>query len=172
MIPSWSSEIISSRSEQSMPFESMPRITPGFRSTPVPGMCVPGGAKTPTSPVRAFGAPQTTWTMSLGASGPPGQVSTRQSRSRSAFGCGTASTTRAIVNAPSVSPGSSTPSTSSPRSVSAAATWSTVASVSRCFFSHDSVNFIVPARHFRSRRVLSPNRAAQEGAAETGAGRR
>ena len=29
---------------------------------PVPGMCVPAGAKTPFMPVRAFGAPQTTWT--------------------------------------------------------------------------------------------------------------
>jgi hypothetical protein len=60
MMPSWSSETINSRSEHSIPFDSTPRITPGFKSTPVPGMCIPGAAKTPTSPVRAFGAPQTT----------------------------------------------------------------------------------------------------------------
>ena len=36
-----------------MPLDSTPRITPGLRSTPVPGTWVPGGAKTPTRPVRA-----------------------------------------------------------------------------------------------------------------------
>ncbi len=28
---------------------------------PVPGICVPGGAKMPFMPVLALGAPQTTW---------------------------------------------------------------------------------------------------------------
>ena len=143
-MPSWSSEIISSRSEHSMPFDSTPRMTPGFRSTPVPGMCVPGAAKTPIIPVRAFGAPQTTCTSWAGPDGPSGHVSTRQRRSLSAFGCGRASITRAMVNAPSCRAGSSTPSTSSPRSVSASAISSAVASVLRCSFSHDSVNFMRP----------------------------
>jgi hypothetical protein len=43
-------------------------------------------------PVRAFGAPHTTWI------GSPEPVSTMQTRSRSAFGCCFASITRAIVN--------------------------------------------------------------------------
>jgi hypothetical protein len=67
--------------------DSTPRITPGLRSTPVPGICVPGGANTPTSPVRALGAPQTTCTSSEGP-GPFGQVSTRQSRSGRRWGAG------------------------------------------------------------------------------------
>ena len=86
MMPSWSSEIISSRSEHSIPFDSTPRITPGFRSIPVPGICSPGAANTPTSPVRAFGAPHTTWTSAEGFSGPSGQVSTRHTSSLSASG--------------------------------------------------------------------------------------
>ena len=44
----------------------------------------PGLASTPTSPARAFGAPQTTWT---GLPSPEGPMSTMQTRSRSAFGC-------------------------------------------------------------------------------------
>ncbi len=86
MMPACSSDRPSSRSEHSMPFDSSPRILPGLRSSPVPGMCVPGGANTPFRPVRAFGAPQTTCTTPL-------PVSTRQSFSRSAFGCFIASTT-------------------------------------------------------------------------------
>ena len=43
-------------------------------------MCVPGAAKTPFMPVRALGAPHTTWI------GPPVPVLTMQTRSRSAFG--------------------------------------------------------------------------------------
>ena len=42
-----------------------------FSGFPVPGMCVPSGANTPTRPARAFGAPHTT---SIGAS--PGFTST------------------------------------------------------------------------------------------------
>ena len=43
-----------------MPFETTPRT--GFFSSVIfePGMYVPSGANTPTSPARAFGAPQTT----------------------------------------------------------------------------------------------------------------
>ena len=46
----------------------------------MPGMVVPGGAKTPFMPVRALGAPHTTSTCSV-------PVSTTQSLSLSAFGC-------------------------------------------------------------------------------------
>ena len=169
MIPSWSSEISISRSEQSIPFDSTPRITPGFRSTPVPGTWVPGAAKTPTSPVRAFGAPQTTCTSSEGLSGPFGQASTRQSRRRSAFGCWTASITRQMVNAPSRSAGSSTPSTSSPRSVRASVISSREASVSRCSLSQLSVNFMGVFRGaiFGSRRGLAEKPGGAKGADRT-----
>ena len=79
-------------------------------------MCEPAGANTPFMPVLAFGAPQTTWT------GTPSPESTKQTRSRSAFGCWRASTTLAMTKGLRVSAGLWTPSTSSPRWVSASAT--------------------------------------------------
>ena len=57
----------------------------------LPGMKAPGGTNTPVMPVRAFGAPQTTWI------GLPSPVSTMQTRSRSALGCCFASMTRAMT---------------------------------------------------------------------------
>ena len=86
MIPSCSSLRPISRSEQSIPQLSTPLIFAFLSTMPVPGMVVPGGAKTPFMPVRALGAPQTTSTCSL-------PVSTTQSLSLSAFGCCRASTT-------------------------------------------------------------------------------
>ncbi len=90
-MPSWSSEISSSASDTSMPRLSTPRMVPTPSVIFLPGMNVPGGAKTPFMPVRALGAPHTTCT------GSPLPVSTMQTRSRSAFGCCFASTTRAIT---------------------------------------------------------------------------
>ena len=49
-----------------MPFDSTPRMTPFSRTMPVPGICVPAGAKMPFMPVLALGAPQTTWITPLG----------------------------------------------------------------------------------------------------------
>ena len=69
-----------------MPLLSSPRILLALSSNPVPGMVLPDGAKMPFMPVRALGAPHTTWTVPL-------PVSTVQTRSRSALGCCTASTT-------------------------------------------------------------------------------
>src|SRR3954469_2708863 len=91
-------------------------------------------------PVRAFGAPQTTCT------GSPEPVSTRQTRSRSAFGCCFASMTLAMVNAPSAFALSSMFSTSSPIIVSLSASLSSGSDVSRCSLSQDRVNFIVTLR--------------------------
>ena len=85
-MPSWSWPRPISRIEHSMPLESTPRITPFLRSSLVPGMKLPTGANTPFMPVRALGAPHTTCTTPL-------PVSTLQTRSLSAFGCCTASTT-------------------------------------------------------------------------------
>ena len=118
-----------------MPALRTPRISPTFSVMPVPGMNVPGGANTPFMPVRAFGAPQTTRTVSL-------PVSTVHTRSRSAFGCCTASITRAMRNGARAAPRSSTPSSSRPMRVSVSVIWSSVASVSRCVFSQERVNFI------------------------------
>ena len=87
-------------------------------------------------PGRALGAPQT---ISLR----PSLVSTWQTRSRSALGCCTASTILATEKAASLAAGFSTCSTSSPAMVMASTTCSTVASVSRCSLSQESVNFIV-----------------------------
>ena len=75
-----------------MPRLSTSRILPTPSVTFLPGMKAPGGANTPFIPVRAFGAPQTTWM------GSPLPISTMQTRSRSAFGCCFASTTRAMTN--------------------------------------------------------------------------
>ena len=118
-----------------MPLLSSPRMTPFFRSTPVPGTWLPDGAKTPFMPVRAFGAPQTTWIVSE-------PVSTLQTRSRSAFGCCTASMTWAMVKGHSFSAGLISSSTSSPSIGRVSQICSSVASVSRCSFSQDSENFI------------------------------
>ena len=90
-MPSWSSEICSSASDTSMPRLSTPRMVPTCSVMFLPGMNAPGGTNTPVMPVRAFGAPHTTWI------GLPSPVSTMQTRSRSAFGCCFASTTRAIT---------------------------------------------------------------------------
>ena len=119
-----------------MPALRTPRISPTFSVRPVPGMNVPGGANTPFMPVRAFGAPHTTWTVSL----PVSMVHTRR---RSAFGCCTASITRAMRNAARTLPWSSTSSSSRPMRVSAAVIWSSVASVSRWVLSQERVNFMV-----------------------------
>src|SRR4051812_5445704 len=86
-------------------------------------------------PARALGAPQT---ISLR----PSRVSTWQTRSRSALGCCTASTTLATEKAASLAAGSSTCSTSSPAMVMASTTSCTEASVSRCSLSQDRVNFM------------------------------
>src|SRR5271166_3138209 len=102
---------------------------------PVPGMKLPGGAKTPIMPVRAFGAPQTTVAV-------PAPVSTVQTRRRSAFGCCTASITRAMRNGASAAPGSVTPSSSSPILLSVSVMRSSEASVSRCVRSQLRENFI------------------------------
>ena len=85
MMPSWSSLRPSSQPEHSMPFDATPRIVLAFSTRPLRGMTVPGGAKTPSMPARALGAPHTTWTS-------PAPVSTMQSRSLSALGCGSALT--------------------------------------------------------------------------------
>src|SRR4029077_906909 len=60
IMPSWSSEIISSAAEHSMPRLSTPRMVPTASVMFLPGMKVPGAEKTPFMPARAFGAPQTT----------------------------------------------------------------------------------------------------------------
>ena len=103
---------------------------------PVPGMKAPGAAKTAFMPVRAFGAPQTT------DNSVPSPTSTLQARSRSAFGCCTASTTWAMRKDASVAERSSTPSSSNPMRVSVSVIVSSEASVSRCDFSQESGNFI------------------------------
>jgi hypothetical protein len=119
-----------------MPWLSTPRIFPTPSVMFLPGMKVPGGANTPIMPVRAFGAPHTTWI------GLPPPVSTMHTRSRSAFGCCSAEMTRAMVKGASALPLSSRLSTSSPIIVSLSAISLTVAPVSRCFLSQESVNFM------------------------------
>ena len=91
-MPAWSSPRASSAADISMPREATPRIVLSFSTAPVFGMRTPAGPNTPFMPARAFGAPHTTCTSPV----PP--ASTTQTRSRSAFGCGSAETTRATTN--------------------------------------------------------------------------
>src|SRR5438552_9211449 len=122
-----------------MPRLSTPLMVPMPSVMFLPGMKVPGAENTLIMPARAFGAPQTTCT---GA--PPSPVSTKQTRRRSAFGCCSAEITRAMENGASAFALSSMLSTSSPIMVSLLASFSRGSSVSRCSFSQESVNFIVP----------------------------
>src|SRR6516225_10130345 len=137
MMPSWSSEICSSNSDTSMPRLSTSRILPMPSVMFLPGMNAPGGANTPFMPVRAFGAPHTTWI------GVPSPASTMQTRSRSALGCGFASMTRATTNGANSFALSSMRSTSSPILVSLSATSSSERSVARCSWSQPKVSFIM-----------------------------
>ena len=134
-MPSWSSPSPISRMLSSIPLLATPRISPTFSTAPVAGITLPGGANTASIPVRAFGAPHTTDTG-------PSPASTEHTRSRSALGCCTASITRAMRNSASAAPGSSTPSSSSPISVSRAVIASSPASVSRYVRSQLSENFM------------------------------
>ncbi len=126
MMPAASAESSSSAAEHIIPFDTTPRT--GFFSSVIfePGMYVPSGANTPTSPARAFGAPHTT-----SSSGAPFSTSTWMTCSLSAFGCLPASTMRAMRNAPSLSAGLSTLSTSRPIADRRVAISSTVALVFR-----------------------------------------
>ena len=98
-------------------------------------MWLPTGANTPFSPARAFGAPHTTCRRSV-------PVSTSQTWSLSALGCFSHLSTCATRNGASAAAGSNTSSTSSPMRVSVSAISATDASVSRCSFSQDRVNFM------------------------------
>src|SRR5215813_6852876 len=137
MMPSWSSEICSSNSDTSMPRLSTSRILPTPSVRFLPGMNAPGGANTPFMPVRALGAPHTTWI------GLPSPVSTMHTRSRSAFGCGLASTTRAMTKGANSFALSSMRSTSSPIMVSLPAISSSDRVVPRCSLSQPKVSFIM-----------------------------
>src|ERR1700733_5966747 len=138
-----------------MPFDSTPRMTPLASVSFLPGIYVPTGENTPFMPVRAFGAPQTTWTG-------PWPASTMQTLSRSALGCCLASMTEATTKPSYLRPGSSTDSTSSPTRVSVSTISASEAEVSRWSFSQERVNFIViqqpqsgtasPAQSSRERR--------------------
>src|SRR3984885_6164730 len=94
--------------------------------------------------------------LAVGAPHPPGTgspepVSTMQTRSRSALGCGFVSTTLAMTNGASVLPLSSTHSTPSPIMVSLSKISPSGRSVSRCSLSQPSVNFIMASRAQASR---------------------
>ena len=87
------------------------------------------------SPALALGAPQT---ISLG----PSRVSTWQTCSRSALGCGAAETMRATEKGASFTPGSSTCSTSSPACVITSASSAAESAVSKWSASQAGVNFM------------------------------
>ena len=122
-----------------MPLDSMPRILVGFSTMPFEGMVAPGGAKTPSRPVRALGAPQTTCST---FSSPSIWASTLQSFNLSASGCFTASMIFATRNTLSASAGLWTSSTSRPIMVSLRVISSREAVVSRWSFNQDRVNFM------------------------------
>src|SRR5580704_17400783 len=132
-----------------MPRLSTSRILPTPSVMFLPGMKAPGGANTPFMPLRAFGAPHTTWT------GSPAPVSTMHTRKRSAFGCCLASVTRAMTNGANRVALSSMRSTSSPIMVSLSASSPSECSVSRCSLSQARVNFMASrAQASRQRREV------------------
>ena len=140
-----------------MPFDSTPRMTPAVRVMPLPGMNVPTGENTERIPVRALGAPQTTWT------GAPLPASTEQTRSRSALGCGFASMTEATTKPAMAAAGSVTCSTSRPIRVRVSTIVCRSApapdGVSRWSSSQESVNFM-NGRAWRPRGAVSVGEAA------------
>src|SRR5687768_12816569 len=87
MIPEWSAPSSSSRSERIIPRESSPRSFASPSGSSAPGSSAPGRATATVAPAPKFQAPQTI------CRGSPSPTSTRQSWSRSAFGCLPASTT-------------------------------------------------------------------------------
>ncbi len=140
-MPSWSSEIIISASDSSMPRLSTPRILPTSSTMFLPGMKVPGAENTPFMPARALGAPHTTWIgFSPLATWP---ISTMQTLRRSAFGCFSAEMTEAMTKGASCAALSSTFSTSRPIMVSLSTISASEASVSRCSLSQGRVNFMI-----------------------------
>ena len=85
-----------------MPFDATPRMTPAPSVIFLPGMKVPGGENTETHAGARIGRPA----HDLDRRAVP--ASTKQTRSRSAFGWGFASMTRATVKPASFAAGSTT----------------------------------------------------------------
>ena len=87
MIPEWSPPRAISSVARIIPSLTMPRsfAAPSVRPSAI---CAPGRATATVWPAATFGAPQTIVT------GSPAPTSTVQTRSRSALGCWTASSTR------------------------------------------------------------------------------
>ena len=122
MIPEWSVPRSISSSARIIPSESSPRT---FRcsSWRPPGSVAPGSATATVAPAPKFQAPQTI------CRGSPSPTSTRQSCSRSAFGCFSASSTLPTRKSPRLPSSSDTPRRSMP-SISAVEIESRVASSS------------------------------------------
>ena len=107
MIPEWSLPSSTSSSARIIPSESSPRTLRCSSCSP-PGSRAPGSATATVAPAPKFQAPQTICLAS------PSPTSTRQSCSRSAFGCLTASSTRPTRKRPRLPSSSGTPRRSIP----------------------------------------------------------
>ena len=130
MIPSASSPISSSAAERIIPEEVTPRSLASPSSTP-PGIVAPGSATATVWPASTFGAPQT---IVRGSESP---VSTVQTLSRSAFGCGSRVSTLPITKPlPLGGPIDPTRSTSVPVIASRTASSSAPIPGSQCSRSH------------------------------------
>src|SRR6187455_915756 len=101
-MPLWSDPSSSSRSERIIPSETSPRSLACSRRLPS-GSTAPGSATATVAPAPKFQAPHTIWR------GSPSPTSTRQSWSRSAFGCFSASSTRPTRKSPRLPSVSATP---------------------------------------------------------------
>ncbi len=119
MMPAWSSDRPSSRSEQIIPRDSTPRSL-AFLMTRPPGMVVPMVATGTFCPLATLGAPQTIWA----SSGPP--TSTLHTERWSLSGWGAQSTTWPTTMGAMASKGSRMASTSRPCMVSRSARSCTV----------------------------------------------
>ena len=131
MIPSASSPISSSEAERIIPEEVTPRSSASPSSTP-PGIVAPGSATATVWPAATFGAPQT---IVRGSASP---LSTVQTLSRSALGCGSQLRTFPITKpAPLGGPIASTRSTSVPVIANRTASSSAPIPGSQCSRSHE-----------------------------------
>ena len=113
MIPEWSGPSPTSSSARIIPRETSPRSGRSSSGPGKPGRSAPGRPTATVAPTPKFHAPQT---ICCGSAFP---TSTWQSCSRSAFGCGSAASTRPTTKWPRLPPASVTP-TSMTRSTSRA----------------------------------------------------
>ena len=136
VIPSLSFDNFNSDSEQSIPYEVTPLILLTDNFILFFGIIAPGGAYIVIRSFFAFGAPQTTFTISFSP------ISTSHTLNLSAFGWRSAFIILAITNSSCWDDWLSKLSTSSPMLVNLSKIFLSLYFVSKCCFNQSIVNFI------------------------------